>query len=73
MIPLVNDPFCFCGGAGLIPSPVQWLKDPALPQLWYRFQGEALIWSLAQDISYAAGMAKKGKEKEKEKNPQDSY
>ena len=27
-----------CGGMGSIPSLAPWLKDPVLPQLWYRSQ-----------------------------------
>ena len=34
----VNDPLCLCGGTGSIPGPVQWVKDPVLPQLWRRSQ-----------------------------------
>ena len=34
----VNDPVCLRGGAGLIPSPGQWVKDVALLQLWCRSQ-----------------------------------
>ena len=34
----VNDPVCLCGGAGLIPSLVQWVKDPVLLRLWCRSQ-----------------------------------
>ena len=30
----VNHLACLCGGTGLIPSLVQWVKDPALLQLW---------------------------------------
>ena len=29
---------CLCGGACSIPSPVGWVKDPALLQLWHRSQ-----------------------------------
>lgn len=34
----VNDLTCLCGSAGLVPSPAQWVKDPALLQLWHRSQ-----------------------------------
>ena len=34
MVQWVNDPACLCGGASLLPGPAQWVKDPALPQLW---------------------------------------
>ena len=34
----VNNPACLCGGAGLIPSPDQWVKDLILLQLWHRGQ-----------------------------------
>ena len=30
----VNDLACFYGTASLIPGGAQWVKDPALPQLW---------------------------------------
>ena len=29
---------CLCSGTGLTPSPGQWVKDPALLQLWHRSQ-----------------------------------
>ena len=32
----VNDLACLCGVASSIPNPVQWVKKPALPQLWHR-------------------------------------
>ena len=34
----VNDLACLCGGASLIPSPAQWVKDLVLLQLWRRSQ-----------------------------------
>ena len=44
MVQGVNSLACLCGGAGLIPGLVQWVKDPALlllwrhrSQLWLRF------------------------------------
>ena len=34
---VVNDPLAYlCGFGGSILSPVQWVKDPALPQLRHR-------------------------------------
>ena len=34
----VSDLACLCGIAGSIPDPVQWIKDPALLQMWCRWQ-----------------------------------
>lgn len=34
MAQFVYDPTCLCGGAGSIPGPVPWVKDPAVLQLW---------------------------------------
>ena len=34
----VMDLVCLCSGEGLIPGPVQWVKDPVLLQLWCRLQ-----------------------------------
>ena len=34
----VNDLACLCGIAGSNPDLVQWVKDPALLQLWHRLQ-----------------------------------
>ena len=34
----VNDLASLCGGAGWISCLVQWVKDPALPQMWHRLQ-----------------------------------
>ena len=33
----VNDLACLCVGSGLIPSPLQWVKNPVLLQLWLKF------------------------------------
>ena len=38
MVQWVNDQVCPYGIASLIPGPEQWVKDPALPQLWQRLQ-----------------------------------
>ena len=43
---------------GSIPSPAQWIKDPAFPQLWCRSPA-AGIHSLAQELPYAVGVTKK--------------
>ena len=34
----VSNPACLFGGTGLIPGRVQWVRDPALLQLWCRSQ-----------------------------------
>ena len=34
----VNDSTCLCGGTGSSPGVAQWIKDPALLQLWQRLQ-----------------------------------
>ena len=34
----VSNPACLFGGSGLIPGRVQWVRDPALLQLWCRSQ-----------------------------------
>ena len=34
----VTDPASLCGGADLTASPVQWVKDLALPQMWCGLQ-----------------------------------
>ena len=33
MMQWVNDPTCLCGGASLISTQAQWVKDPVLLQL----------------------------------------
>ena len=38
MVQWVNDLACLSGGGSSIPDPAQWVKDPALLQLWYRSQ-----------------------------------
>ena len=52
---------CLCDSVGLIPSLVQWVKDPVLAQLWCRSQLWLRFKSLAQEIPCAVGLAKKGK------------
>ena len=37
MVQWIKDLACLCGSVGLIPGPEQQVKDPALPQLWLRF------------------------------------
>ena len=52
---------------GLIPGPVQWIKDPALLWLWYKLAAEALIQPLAWELSYAVGAGLKRQKKKKKK------
>ena len=48
----ISDQTCLCGGAGSIPGPVQWVKDPTLLQLQHRLAALAGIGSLAQELPY---------------------
>ena len=53
------------GSAGLIPGPVQWIKDLALLQLWCRLQ----LWSdstPSPGISICRGSGKKKKKKKRQ-------
>ena len=45
--------------AGSIPGFTQCVKDPALLWLWHRLAAAALIWHLAWELPYAAGVAMK--------------
>ena len=51
----------------LIPGLPQWVKDPVLLWLWCRLAAAALIRPLAWEPPYAASVALKRKNKEKEK------
>ena len=66
MAHLVSDLACLCGITGLILGSVQWVKDPALPQLRYRSQLQ-LSHSLAWELPCAVGAAKKERGKKKKK------
>ena len=44
---------------GLIPDLAQWVKDPALPGLWYRLAAVAPILPLAWELLYASSVALK--------------
>ena len=52
---------------GSIPGLDQWVKGPALPELWCRPAATALIRPLAWDTPYAVGAALKDKKEKKEK------
>jgi len=56
---------CLCGGGGLIPGPVQWVKDLMLLQLWHRSKAEAQDWIPDPEISLWHGSGQ-GKKKRKE-------
>ena len=47
----------------MISSPVQWVKDLALPQMWHRSQLQLRFQSLAREFPYAMGAAKKKKKR----------
>ena len=63
MVQWFNDLTCLCGIVGSVPSLVQWVKDPALPQLRHRSKmwlGFSL-WSWNFQMSQV--QSKKGKKK----------
>ena len=48
----------------------RWGSDPVLLWLWYRPAAVASIWPLAWELSYATGVAQKGKKKKKKNQNQ---
>ena len=52
---------------GSIPSLSRWVKDPALPWLWYRLIASAPIQPLAWELPYAMDTALKRPKIRKEK------
>lgn len=65
MVQWDNNLACLCGGAGLIPSLAQWVKDMALPQLWHRSQLWIRFDPWLRNFQYATGAAKNEKNKQK--------
>ena len=55
---------CLCGSAGSIPSLVQWVKDPMLPQIWLGCSS-SLDWIPGPEISTCHGCSQKKKERKK--------
>lgn len=55
----VNDPIYLCGGTGLIPGPGQWIKDPALLQVWSKSQLQLTFYPWQQELPYAMDVAQK--------------
>ena len=51
---------------GFIPSPVQWVKDLALLQLWHRSQLQFGFDPGAWELPYTTGASKKKKKEEEE-------
>ena len=54
--------------SGSIPGPAQWVKDPALLQLWCRLAAAALIQLLVWEPPHAVGVARK-RQKRGNKHP----
>ena len=53
---------------GSIPGLTQWVKDPTLLWLWCRLAAAAAIQPLVWELTYAAVVAIKKKERERERN-----
>ena len=59
----VINPASIHEAASLTPGLAQWVKDLAFLWQWCRLAAAASIWSLAQELPYAAGAALEKKKK----------
>ena len=59
MVQWVNELACLRGSASSTPDPAQWVKDPALLQLWHRSQLQLGFDSWSEDFHMPLGRPKK--------------
>ena len=64
-----NELACLCGGTGSIPSPVQWVKDLSLLQLWHRLQLGLGFNPRPKNFHMLWGQPKRKKKNQKGKTP----
>ena len=61
MVQWVNDLNCLCGGTSLIPCLGQWVKNPALLQLWHIGHGSGSDWIPSLGTAICCGCSQKRK------------